>query len=572
MKKNSVLVGNARRRKSILVRNDAKAKVTPVAETQTFTFNLLPKQARLEKLEDKEYTVVPMVILTEGVHNGSNGSLYYPPDELGKTPESWDHKPIVVYHPEVNGKGVSACSPDVINTRKVGLMMNTKWDRKNKRLKSEAWIDAARANTVDERVMEGINTNTVMEVSTGVNIDQELTEGEWNGEEYDAIARNYRPDHLAILPDQIGACSTKDGAGLLRNAAAGSITPKLHKKISALLRELGITSNAMSFDEIRTELNDALREKLNIPDNNVNGPYCWISDVYSNFVIYEYDGKTFRLGYSTSALGVTLDDAMPEEVEREIKYRKVAATANNRDQLQKETPMKLNKEQRKKHIDGLIANKESGWSEEDRPVLDAMKDNQLTALSEAHEEEPEKETPTTNATTTTQQQTDAKKLLVDSILTKNDYGWTESDRLALMTFNVDQLSKFKLTAPAAGATTNQQQPFDYNAWLKTAPAPVQEMVQNSVQVMNEEKAKLIAVIANHESKTFTEDQLKSKPLGELRALARLAAPVVDPNAPQSMPGYYGGMAPTANVTSNTEEALELPVMNFEAEDKTKAEK
>lgn len=34
----------------------------------------------------------------------------------------------------------------------------------------------------------------------------------------DAVARNHRPDHLAILPDQVGACSLADGAGLIRNA------------------------------------------------------------------------------------------------------------------------------------------------------------------------------------------------------------------------------------------------------------------------------------------------------------------------------------------------------------------
>jgi hypothetical protein len=96
-------------------------------EMVTLTLNLLPKACRIDTLEGQEYTVIPMVILTEGVHAGSMGPLYYPKDELSKTPQAWNHKPIVVYHPTMNGVGVSACDPVVINSRKVGLMMTTQF-------------------------------------------------------------------------------------------------------------------------------------------------------------------------------------------------------------------------------------------------------------------------------------------------------------------------------------------------------------------------------------------------------------------------------------------------------------
>jgi hypothetical protein len=539
MKRNSVLVGNARSRKGVLVRNDAKVKpkLKPVAETQSFTFNFLPKQARLETLEEREYTVVPMVILTEGVHNGSNGSLYYPPEELSKTPESWDHKPIVVYHPELNGQGISACQPDVINNRKVGIMMNTKWDKKNHRLKSEAWIEASRANKVDERVMNAITENVVMEVSTGVNIDLEDAEGEWNGEEYNAIARNYRPDHLAILPDQIGACSIKDGAGLLRNQAAKTDkTGKLSKKVLALLKELGIATNEMSYSNLQDALSTTVREKLDIGDT---GPWCYVVDVYSNFFIYEYDGKTFMLGYTANETGVTLSEDAPVEVNRVTEYRTVTgAYVGNRDQSTKDKTMKLTKEQRKLKIDGLIANKESGWSEEDRQVLDAMKDNQLVALAKGSEEEPDADpATTTNATATTTPPAKPAPAVAPTGVTTN-------------------------ATPATPAL------FDYTKWLNEAPPQLREMITNGQDSLNTEKAGLIKTITANKNNQFSEDSLKTKPLGELRALAALAAPAVDPNAPQNMPGYFGGMAPTANVTSDTEEALELPVMNFEAPEKT----
>ena len=118
-----------------------------------------------------------MVILTEGVHNGSDGPLLYPKEELSKTPVIWNHKPVVVYHPEMNGQGVSACDPDIITNRKVGVMMNTRFEKG--RLKSEAWIETDRANAVDDRIMEAIEKNVMMELSTGVFVDCEAAEGKW---------------------------------------------------------------------------------------------------------------------------------------------------------------------------------------------------------------------------------------------------------------------------------------------------------------------------------------------------------------------------------------------------------
>jgi len=58
----------------------------------------------------------------------------------------------------------------------------------------------------------------LIEVSVGVFSDEEVEQGEWNGEQYMAIAKGLRPDHLAILPDMIGACSIEDGCGIRLNS------------------------------------------------------------------------------------------------------------------------------------------------------------------------------------------------------------------------------------------------------------------------------------------------------------------------------------------------------------------
>jgi hypothetical protein len=504
-----------------LVRNKANPEVNPVEQVQTFTINLLPKQCRTETLENRQYTVVPVVMLTEGVHNGSNGSLLYTADELAKTPQAWDHKPVVVYHPEQNGEGISACRPDVIETQKVGILLNTKVDTTRGRLLSEVWVENEKADQVDERVLAAVKANEVMEVSTGVFVDKEVTAGDWKGETYDGIARNFRPDHLALLPDQIGACSVRDGAGLLRNASKKDPSGKTMGKLQKVLKELGLTDNEMSFDNIRCDLNDALRTKYKVTDSST-GPWPWVADVYSNFVVYEYDGKLFRLGYTASDTGVSLDDGNPDEVSRVTEYRTVSgAFVGNRDQSKKATTM--DPKVKKAKIDGLIANKDSGWSEESRPVLEAMKDATLEAQAKAFEP-------------------------------KED-----------VTANKDDKKETPAVVPGGYIARNvqaPQKPFDYNDWLKTAPTAVQEMVQNGTAVLNEEKTKLVAEITANKNNVFTEDQLKVKPLGELRAMAALARPASTPAQPAA---YYGGQAPTANASgaSVTIEPLPLPTMNFE---------
>ncbi len=90
---------------------------------------------RHDELDGREYLVAPIAMLAEGVWPGSEGPIFYPSEVIALNTMAWNHKPIVVYHPEMNGKGVSACSPSVLNTRKIGLMLNTKWE--NGKLKSE---------------------------------------------------------------------------------------------------------------------------------------------------------------------------------------------------------------------------------------------------------------------------------------------------------------------------------------------------------------------------------------------------------------------------------------------------
>jgi hypothetical protein len=168
----------------------------------------------IKELEGRDHFVVPMVMITEGVHNGSKGPIYYPPDQLRRSAPAWNGKPIVVYHPDMYANGFAG-HPQVFNRQKVGTVFNAQFD--GKRLKAEAWIDVQKVKRVDPRVYESIRQNKMVEVSTGLTFPNNNNAGTFNGEEFTMIAMDMQPDHLAILPDRIGACSIAKGAGLLRN-------------------------------------------------------------------------------------------------------------------------------------------------------------------------------------------------------------------------------------------------------------------------------------------------------------------------------------------------------------------
>jgi hypothetical protein len=226
---------------------------------------------RHDTMEGRDYLVAPMVMLTEGVHKGSNGPLYYPQDELSKTPESWNHKPVVVYHPTMNGMGVSACDPDIITSRKVGVIMNTRYDSKTGKLRAEAWLEKDRVNLVDDRITKSLENNEIMELSTGLFTDNEVVSGEHNGKSYTSVARNYRPDHLALLPDKKGACSIEDGAGFLQlnseqqTTLSEAVRSKFGKDASTWRVEFSLNDGDFNFDteslvEVTSQLSQETQE------------------------------------------------------------------------------------------------------------------------------------------------------------------------------------------------------------------------------------------------------------------------------------------------------------------------
>lgn len=234
----------------------------------SLTCNVSSVPIRREVLDGVTYTVVPMIMMKEGVIRGHNSdTLFYPELELSKTPASWNHKPIIVRHAFKNGIAVSACDPVILSKIKVGIILNTRWNPKTKRLIAEAWIDENKAASVDSRVIRSIRERKVMELSTGLFSDVDPRPGFYGGVAYQGVARNYRPDHLALLPDEEGAFSVRDGAGLLRvNSKKESKMDRAQQIASLLLTNTAWTEDDIPFlDNLDETIFAKLVPKVEVP-------------------------------------------------------------------------------------------------------------------------------------------------------------------------------------------------------------------------------------------------------------------------------------------------------------------
>lgn len=509
-----------------------KAREININQMQELVCNLTPP-IRYDTYQGRKHMVVPAVMITEGVHAGSNGPLYYPSNELAKTPVVWNMKPVVVYHPVINGSPTSACDPVVAAKRQVGILFNTKYIPPAKgepgKLKTEVWLDEAKLKEVDVRVFNALQKKQMVEVSTGLFTDNEQREGLHKGERYEQIARNYRPDHLAILPDEKGACSIADGAGLLRN------------------------SSEQSANDIREALQTAISPKSG------SGPMAigdgWVCDVFKKHFIFSRGGKYFSQDYCVEKGGkVTLEgDAKP--VSRRTVYTLEDGTTLN-------TGAK--KMTRKQMINTLIAN--GNFDDGDREYLQGLETDRLDVMvnnalqgdlatdgKNAEGKQPEG-TVAAGKKTDKHKETGGGDLKTAATKTPSDEESSEEDLAP------------EGNEPTGDGVRNQEMTVE--AFIANAPAGMRDMLAEGVRMHGLEKNKLIQIITANKANEFNPEYLKTRPMEELRAIAKLAAaasPVHNARPPMftGQGDAGGGSAPSARKAT----ALPVPVLNFQKKEK-----
>jgi hypothetical protein len=183
----------------------------------TLNFKTISYQVRTEQRQGRGYWILPVVMLVEGVHNGSRGAVLHTKAELSDSVSRWNGQPIVVDHPKVSANDEG--------TIKVGVIENARME--GEKLKADLAIDIEKLREHSEETYNILSDGRALEVSTGYFSEFFELDSEWNNIRYTAIATHIQPDHLALLPHDVGACSIDDGCGI-RNKE--NMTPKEKKE------------------------------------------------------------------------------------------------------------------------------------------------------------------------------------------------------------------------------------------------------------------------------------------------------------------------------------------------------
>lgn len=490
-------------------------------ELEQLVFNLTGL-TREETLDGKTYLVRNAVMMTPGVRTGSLGAVLYNETFLAKRPSSWDMKPIVCYHPVKDGSPITACNSDVINTRGVGILMNTKMDGS---WKTECWFDKEKTKKVDEPTYNAVVNNEPLEISTGLLLELNKDGGEYNGAKYTMEALDYSPDHLAVFPPGTikGACSNDHGCG-----CGGKFAANASESVMNALNLKG-----MSISDLQSEICDLLCAKFGEPGKSW---YGYVLDVYDGYVIYStgaYPGGYYQQDYAIDKNGDVSLVGDSVEVERKTTF---VPTSNEAGLFFTSNSEECSMSKKEK-IDALIA--KGLWLEADREWLSAQNDGRIDRLL-ANEVKVAVPAPGTTVPGTLPAQ-----------------GTTPAQNQGTPVPGAPIAGNAGSTVVVPPATTAPPAPANWNDWMKMAPPEAQQMVNNWATAFNEEKAKLVEVILANPANRFTAEQLAAKnDIHELKAIAALAAV---PAAAQNQMG--GWTNPNFNIQTPPPAPL-APVLNF----------
>jgi outer membrane biosynthesis protein TonB len=134
------------------------------------------------------------------------------------TVQAWSNKPVVLGHPyDSSGLPVIANQRDVLINTGIG----STWDASltNNRLNVNVWLDIEKIERLGGDaliVLNKIRNHEPVEVSTGYLAVMNNKQGSHNNIPYSVVTDIIIPDHLAMLPNDLGACSWATGCGIPR--------------------------------------------------------------------------------------------------------------------------------------------------------------------------------------------------------------------------------------------------------------------------------------------------------------------------------------------------------------------
>lgn len=254
---------------------------------------------RRETYNGRPHLVLPSYTLPANVV--MNGGLY-PESEIDAHYQGLEGTLAPLGHPTVDGKFVSAFSPEGINAGHIGAW-NRNVKKSGNRVYAEKWVDTTVANQSEggrellERVAAIERGEDVPPIHTSVAVflDQLEANAEQKAQGIEWVAKINAMDHDAILLHEVGAAQPEQGVGLMVNADQAQ---SLKVNSGALVGE--------SYRERERRLEQAARGKF------ATGPddYAWIADFTdSQAIVIRNGGDAQVYGYSADGGKITFDDA-----------------------------------------------------------------------------------------------------------------------------------------------------------------------------------------------------------------------------------------------------------------------
>lgn len=473
---------------------------------------------RNESFQGKDYLVVPVIALTEGVLWPSNAEA---PElalaaEFNRVPQGWNGRPVTISHPQLEGIPVSANHPQVLEDFAIGTIFNA--EALDKKLRLEAWLDVERMQTLGgdaAAIEERINSGEVIEVSTGLFATVEPVEGVYDGKPYKGVWSYIVPDHLAILPEGVvGACSVEGGCGMPRvntnvqvtqgSDASDATTPPCNcsSKDNCTCQqgdqtqsqgqqngaELTDQESRPSFIErmVKRALSLFSTQAANISDRDVRsllqrtleneGSYeaPWVIAVFDEFFVFEpdYTGKLYRMDYTLDESSFQVSfSGEPVEVATVTQFVPLDST---------EATMTNN-----------ASNPDDTQAVNNQSADDASTDGANTTQAANSND--------------ASQQADAS---ADNAVTD---------------------------APVTNVSAGKEEPVSLEKFLSTAPTEVRDALEEAVRTHQERINTTIGKILELKSNSFTEDELRKMPLQTLEKLAKLGQTEADFSAQSGVP-------------------------------------
>lgn len=481
-------------------------------QIQTLSNTQVDYSPREVQLNNKQYLVVPVVMMVEGVHHGSGGPILHLAENFSRTASAWNGIPLTAGHPH-NGQtyiSVNEADPD---RWVVGHVANARVQ--DNKLKADAYIDIQKSLVVNAEIINYIKEEKKLEVSTGALTTDSQASGQFNNEQYEAVTLNYLPDHLALLPGSRGACSWNDGCGIRNNENKQSediLNDETKQLKDERRRGLHVTNNmqtnAIGFQQTARMLQD----KLDSMDTSMSTYY--LEEVYDDHYVYKVyfrNGNGSQSQYYRQEYHIENDmiqtESEPTQVRRNVEYLPMQNNENCGCSSMKRT--KTNNRQNNSNMS----------QEDNRPSADVMEK-------------------------------------VVALVNNQNTHFSKSDKNWLLNLNEDQLDK--LVPKEVAQQVNRQDALqtlsddlaDPEKLKQILPEPVKNQFEVGLTAYNDKKQSLIKTIQTNTGDTWPTETLENMDMDTLSRIEKSSRKT----------DYSGqGGAPVQTNHNNNEPELMLPV-------------